>query len=134
MLECLILGDEIAQGVAQYKPQCAIVAKAQINSEDWKNVNSCLIQPAGYTIISLGTNDPATVITEWQLQEIRNRIKTGRVFWIMPVAKHDVINLQNVVDLVAKLNGDTIIRTNQISADKKYPSLQGYKSLAEQIK
>ena len=127
MLECLILGDEIAQGVSQYKPQCAVVAKAQINSEDWKKVNSCLIQPAGYTIISLGTNDSATVITEWELQEIRNRIKTGRVFWIMPVVKNKVINLQNAVDMVAKLNGDTVIKTKQFSP-------QGYKSLAEQIK
>jgi len=37
MIECLILGDSIAVGIGQMRPECVVQAKSGINSEDYAN-------------------------------------------------------------------------------------------------
>lgn len=37
MLECLILGDSIAVGTHQARPECAVYARGGINSRDFVN-------------------------------------------------------------------------------------------------
>ena len=57
MLECLIVGDSIAVGVSQVRPECQSIAKSGINSRDWNNKHLHKLKPARTLVISLGAND-----------------------------------------------------------------------------
>jgi hypothetical protein len=37
MLECILLGDTIAQGISPLRPECAIYGRNGINSYDFNN-------------------------------------------------------------------------------------------------
>ena len=82
-------------------------------------------------IISLGSNDPAGVHTLWELQQLRAKVEATRVFWILPAIKPDI---QEMVQLIAKDYGDTVLPIPNLQADKVHPSWAGYKKLAEQTK
>ena len=88
MLECLILGDSIAVGTAQARPECVSYSKGGINSYDWlnKNVGKSPYE-ARAVIISLGSNDHKGVKTEVELRNIRQLTRAERVYWIVPAIK-----------------------------------------------
>jgi hypothetical protein len=131
MLDCLIVGDSIAVGTAQQRPECVAYAKGGINSFQWnKNFKD---KPLGArtVIISLGSNDHQHVRTIWELQQLRDRVQADRVFWIMPAIKPDV---QDMVRNVATSYGDTIIPITQLQPDKVHPTWTGYKQIAKETK
>ena len=39
MIDCMILGDSIAVGMHQFKPECVAYAKGGINSWQWNKTN-----------------------------------------------------------------------------------------------
>jgi hypothetical protein len=56
LLECLVLGDSIAVGLGQARPECAVVAVSGITSERY--VLTLHARPRARTVvISLGVND-----------------------------------------------------------------------------
>jgi lysophospholipase L1-like esterase len=132
MLDCLILGDSIAVGTQQTRPECAVIAKSGINSKDWvnKNINKKPYQ-AKTVIISLGSNDYRGINTEQELQTIRNQTQATRVYWILPAIKADI---QAIVKKVAQEHHDTVLHITHLSADKVHPTYQGYKLLGKQAK
>ena len=76
MLECLIIGDSIAVGTHQFKPECVAYAKGGINSWQWLNQNVGKTPLLAKTvIISLGSNDHKGVKTYEELQLLRSKIK-----------------------------------------------------------
>jgi lysophospholipase L1-like esterase len=129
MIDCLIVGDSIAVGTHQYRPECVAYAKGGINSWQWNKQNPNKNLNAKTVIISLGSNDHAGVRTLWELQQLRGRVDADRVFWILPAIKPDV---QEMVRIVAKDHGDTVLPILNLQADKIHPSWAGYKKLAEQ--
>ena len=129
MIDCLIVGDSIAVGTHQYRPECVAYAKGGINSWQWNKQNSNKNLNAKTVIISLGSNDHAGVRTLWELQQLRGRVDADRVFWILPAIKPDV---QEMIRIVAKDHGDTVLPILNLQADKIHPSWAGYKKLAEQ--
>ena len=129
MIDCLIVGDSIAVGTHQYRPKCVVYAKGGINSWQWNKQNSNKNLTAKTVIISLGSNDHTGVRTMWELQQLRGRVDADRVFWILPAIKPDV---QEMVRIVAKDHGDTVLPILNLQADKIHPSWAGYKKLAEQ--
>ncbi len=131
MIDCLILGDSIAKGVSDIRKECIAYVKSGINSTDWNNKYSQNIAPAKTTIISLGSNDIASLNTESEIMSLRLQIKEGRVFWILPAIKP---NKQNIVREVAKRFGDTVINITELSSDKVHPTYHGYKQLGELTK
>jgi len=131
MIDCLIVGDSIAVGTHQFKPECVAYAKGGINSWQWNKQNANKKLNANTVIISLGSNDHAGVHTLWELQQLRARVESARVFWILPAIKPDI---QQMVQLVAKDYGDTVLPISNLQADKVHPSWAGYKKLAEQTK
>ena len=40
MIDCLIVGDSIAVGTHQFKPECVAYAKGGINSWQWNKQNA----------------------------------------------------------------------------------------------
>ena len=131
MLDCLIVGDSIAVGTHQYRPECRVHAKVGINSSQWNRQNSSRDLTAKTLIISLGSNDHAGVRTLWELQQLRARADAERVFWILPAIKPDV---QEMVRIIARDHGDVILPIPNLRADKVHPSGVGYKKLAEQTR
>ena len=129
MLDCLIVGDSIAVGTHQFKPECAVYAKGGINSKQWvdKNIQNMPLQ-AKTVIISLGSNDHKYVKTESELQTIRQMTKADRVYWILPAIKPDI---QEIVKKVAAQYGDTVLPITSLQPDGIHPSWTGYKKLAK---
>ena len=79
MIECLILGDSIAVGIGQHRPDCAVIAKVGITSQNWlKNYNNhpTFNKPYKVVTISLGSNDFKASHTAESLYDIRNKIKS----------------------------------------------------------
>lgn len=128
MIECLILGDSIAVGTHMARPECVAYAKGGWNSWQWnkKYLNEDL--SAKTVVISLGSNDHRGVHTRQELRKLRGKIKAGRVYWIMPAIKPDI---QEIVEEVANMNGDWIIRIPNLSKDGIHPTGTGYKRIAE---
>jgi lysophospholipase L1-like esterase len=131
MLDCLILGDSIAVGTHQFKPECTMVAKGGINSWQWNRTYSKDLKPARTVIISLGSNDHSGVNTFKELLAMRQQVDAERVFWIMPAIKPEV---QDIVKIIAKNFNDTVLPIQRLQPDKIHPSWAGYKQLAESTK
>jgi lysophospholipase L1-like esterase len=139
MLECLILGDSIAVGTHQFRPECASYSKGGWNTKQWNRdyLNNDLT--AKTVIISLGSNDHKYIETEDELIKLRNKVKGQRVFWILPAGNHPKSNvsiqyIQTLVRHIAKQYGDTVLPITRLQTDGIHPSWAGYKELANQTK
>jgi len=140
MLECIIVGDSIAVGTQQFRPECVAYAKGGINSWQWVNKNIGNMPLIAETvIISLGSNDHKGVKTTTELRTIRDMTKAKRVFWILPSGVHPknnvpVENIQKMVRQVAEENGDIVLPVTRLQKDGIHPSWAGYKDIAEKTK
>jgi len=127
MFECLILGDSIAVGTARYRPECAIYAESGLNSSQWNKAYLNKDISAKVVLISLGTNDYSGVKTRVELEKMRTKLGSARVYWIMPAIKLDV---QTIVKEIANANGDNIIFIRSLQPDQIHPTWIGYKDIA----
>ena len=143
MLECLLLGDSIALGAQQFKPECVAYAQNGINSRQW---NKKFLQSdqgnnlnAKTVIISLGSNDHLGIRTIYELQEIRKKVKADHVFWILPAGNNptsgvDIEWMQSFIKVVAGEYGDTVIPIKHLQKDGIHPSREGYKEIVSVTK
>lgn len=138
MFDCLILGDSIAQGVAQSRPECMAIVQKGVTSEMFKyeviNRPEFTHKHWNTLVISLGTNDNHWDVTEIYLRLLRERVKADKVWWILPQAKFH--QARNAVILVADTYGDQILEVldKNLEKDKIHPNANGYKEIAEQTK
>ena len=137
MLDCLIIGDSVAVGTAQARPECVSYAKVGWNSRSWNRdyLTKASEKPAQTVIISLGANDHAGIKTESELRKMRSTIQAARVFWISPGKERKPI-AQDAIERIAQEYGDTVIPRpqNHMGADGIHPTGRGYKILGEQTK
>jgi len=131
MIECLILGDSIAVGTHQYRPECELIATNGINSHQWNKQNASHTLSATTTIISLGSNDHPGVRSLWELQQLRTKVVAQRVYWILPANNKDI---QQMIQLIAQDYGDTVLPISRLQKDGVHPSWAGYRQLAENTK
>lgn len=131
MFDCLILGDSIAVGIAKHRPDCVVHAQVGINSRDWNNKFIGKNLDSNTVIISLGSNDHGNIKTLNELVELRENLKSKKVFWILPANN---ANTREVVRSVATKFQDTTIDIPYISKDNVHPSAKGYRELAEKTK
>ena len=132
MLECLIIGDSIAVGTHQARPECVAYAKVGWNTQQWNRDYLKNNLSAKAVIISLGANDHAGVRTKAELQRIREKVgTTARVFWISPGAERKPV-AQAAIEQIAREYGDTVLPRprDHMSADGIHPTGQGYKQIA----
>jgi len=128
MLECIILGDSIAVGISNNRPECAIYGKVGINSYDF-NYRFISRELYGNTvIISLGSNDYKRINTLKELLALRQAVEGQRFFWILPANKKDI---QDIVRQVAAKYNDNLLVIPELSKDNVHPTTNGYKKLAE---
>ena len=127
MLDCLIIGDSIAVGTQQFRPECALVGKGGINTWQFNKNYTKKIEPANTVSISLGSNDHDGVNSFKELLAMRQRIEGKRVFWIMPAVKP---HIQDMVEIIARNFGDTVLPITRLQPDKVHPTWAGYKEIA----
>lgn len=128
MIECLILGDSIAQGVHMFRRECAAYTQVGINSSKFLKRYSVKRLSAEVVVISLGTNDSDDMNTYENLKKLRKKIKAKRVYWILPV---EFSMQRDHVEMVAAENDDVMIRIPYVSRDGIHPSMAGYSRMAE---
>jgi lysophospholipase L1-like esterase len=135
VLECLIVGDSIAVGVSQVRPECRAIAKSGINSRDWTGKHLQKLLPTRTLIISLGANDYKGINTEGHIRSLRTNAQADRVFWLLPSQRLKPRQVEAVSQVAAEF-GDTVIPRpeSNISSDGVHPTYKGYKILAEQTK
>lgn len=131
MLDCLILGDSIAVGTHQFRPECVSYAKGGWNTWQWNRDYLQYDLTAKTVIISLGSNDHKGVKTRQELEKMRAKVAGSRVFWILPAIKPDI---QDIVKDIAQKNGDVVLPITRLQKDGIHPSTAGYKELAEKAK
>jgi lysophospholipase L1-like esterase len=131
MLECLILGDSIAVGIAQYRPECIVYATVGINSYRFVDYHIASDLSAKTVIISLGSNDSKSVKTLRELFALRQVIDAKRVYWVLP-AKNKAA--AEAVSIVADKFEDKSISIAELSKDHVHPTAKEYKRLAELTK
>jgi lysophospholipase L1-like esterase len=139
MLDCLILGDSIAVGTAQQRPECVAYAHGGWNSWQWNKNFITKDLSANTVIISLGSNDHQNVNTFKELLKLRESIQAERVYWIkpagnLPASSVPIENIQAMIDIIAKNYGDVELSIPQISKDGIHPTGQGYRELAERTR
>lgn len=132
MIDCLILGDSIAVGTHQFRPECVAHAKGGWNTWQWNRDYLKNNLAARTVIISLGSNDHKGVRTKAELQRIREKVGPNtRVFWILPAIKPEI---QDIVKSMATEYGDTVLPITRLQKDGVHPSWAGYKDLAEKTR
>ena len=140
MLECLIIGDSIAVGTHQARPECVAHAKGGWNTWQWNREYLNKNLSAKTVIISLGSNDHKGVRTKAELQRLREKVGTAaRVFWILPhgnlpAGGVPIEQVQQIVKTMAQEYGDTVLPITRVSKDNIHPTGAGYKELAEKTK
>jgi hypothetical protein len=137
MLDCLVIGDSIAVGVAMIRTECLSYAKSGWNSSRWNKEYLHLATKNQYetVIISLGANDSKNIDTEAELRKMRSTIRGKRVFWISP-GRERKPQAQAAMEAVAAEYGDTILARpkEHMSADGVHPTMRGYRELADRTR
>jgi lysophospholipase L1-like esterase len=127
MVPCVVMGDSIAVGVAEYRPDCEAIAKSGINSERY--IETLLQAHTAKTIvISLGVNDDATIDTLDNLREVRRQVRGRTVIWLLPGIRP---RAQVAIRTVAQEFGDRLIDTKpHAGPDHLHPTGVGYQRIA----
>ena len=119
MIECLVLGDSIAVGLHQQLPRCESLSKGGWNTAQWNRDYLRHDLTANTVIISLGSNDHKHIKTQAELEQLREKVTAGRVFWILPAIKPDI---QEIVKKVAAQHGDNVMPITRLQPDNLHPS------------
>jgi hypothetical protein len=136
MFECLIMGDSIAVGIGQAKPECATIARVGITSKKWnKDFSNHLTFKKSYkvVVISLSTNDMWNQTTE-SLYDIRSKVQSNMVVWVLP-SQTLKPKQRAIVKAMAEEFGDKVLDiTNKVGPDGIHPpNLDSYRKIAKEI-
>tara|TARA_R110000868_G_scaffold12850_3_gene60774 strand:- start:9888 stop:10298 length:411 start_codon:yes stop_codon:yes gene_type:complete len=136
----MILGDSIAIGIAQHKPECVVIARVGITSHKWYNYfleNFTYNKKYKVVVISLGTNDFKDISshsTEEFLYNIRKRADAQMVIWILPNRILKPHQYKIIKELAKEFDDKTLDILNYVGYDSIHPTTKGYKELAKKIK
>jgi hypothetical protein len=138
MLECLIIGDGVATGLAEVMPHCAALVRPGVTSSRWmeKYSHHPTFSEKRYRVlvISISTNDLYNSNTEENLYDMRKRAQADMIIWLLP----NVIlrpNQHGTVKRIAAEFGDKILHMHgYYGPDATHPSSRAeYDRLAQKI-
>ena len=123
----MVLGDSIAAGLGQARPDCQVAAVSGITSERYVHVFSDTWR-VRTAIISLGVNDGEGVPTADNLARLRGRISASVVYWLLTGGNP---RARDAARAVADRFGDRLIDIAPLTgADHIHPDRAGYSRLA----
>lgn len=128
MIDCLIIGDSIAQGVSHLEPKCSAYTQIGISPKSFttKFLNKYDHNKA-VTIISLGSNNPGSKSElKNNLEKVRTPLQSKRIIWILP--NNPALKAQ-VIDIANHFN-DSYVEF-EVSKDNVHP--KSYKALNQSI-
>jgi hypothetical protein len=127
-MNCSIIGDSIAVGIAQQLPECQSVAKVGIGSAGWLGRHASILdRPQDTLVISLGSND-GDVFERGVFEAIRARAHAQHILWVLPScnrAAHDGLLK------FARTHGDIVVA---FAAGHDHIHPASYKTLAAGIR
>lgn len=127
-MACLVIGDSLAVGVGQFRPECEVIAKVGITSATYLATRMPDRISADEVVISLGVNNGDSADTLANLQDVRSRITAKAVYWLLPGLKE---NVRAMIESVAGNYGDRTIDTRpEAGRDHLHPNGAGYRYLA----
>jgi hypothetical protein len=127
LLDCIILGDSIAVGLGQARPDCTVEASSGITSGRYVQtfVGAAHVRTA---IISLGVNDGEGVATAENLTRLRGLVSANVVYWLLTGGNP---RARDAVREVAARFGDRLIDAAPLTgSDHIHPDRTGYARLA----
>jgi len=126
---CIVIGDSLAVGVGQFRPDCRTIAQIGINSSRYiatKLPHGGI--SADTTVISLGVNDGVNIHTLDNLRTIRATVKSRMVYWLLPGPRETI---RQMIKTVADEHHDQIIDTGLLSSPGQlHPNGRGYQTIA----
>jgi hypothetical protein len=127
MVPCLILGDSLAVGVGQARPECSTIAEVGMSSGRFlQSLHGA--RHARTVVISLGVNDSVDMETLENLRKLRRGVSADAVYWLMPGIHPPA---REAVRSVAREFRDRIIEVAPLAgADRIHPDRAGYAQLA----
>jgi hypothetical protein len=127
LLDCIILGDSIAVGLGQARPDCVVAAVSGISSERYVQTLAGT-QHARTAIISLGVNDGEGVATADNLSRLRGLVSANVVYWLLTGGNP---RARDAARAVAARFGDRLIDVAPLTgADHVHPDRTGYARVA----
>ncbi len=137
MLDCLIIGDSIAVGVAQVRRDCDSIAEVGITSTEFNRrylMDDRLVGGYSTVVISLGTNDWDGKRTKENLIKLRGVVGAERVMWLLPSAGIKPEERAAVRE-VANQSGDGVISipVNLLGKDGIHLTGKGYGAIAKEF-
>jgi len=123
---CVFIGDEIAQSIAVYKPECAVVTRPGSTTATLQRIT--LKNSYGRVYISVGTNGYLNPQIGPNLFAIRKRVKTMPVTWIAPRNKR----AEQAVFETAVHFHDNIVYLNKVRPTKALRATD-FKKIAKQL-
>jgi lysophospholipase L1-like esterase len=137
MLECLIIGDSIAVGIGQARPECVTLARSGITSENWYRgyaYNPYFRDPYRVVVISLGTNDMRGMTSE-MLFNIRQKITAPMVVWILPSVTLKPIQVAIIKEIANEFKDKVLPIYDHVGRDGIHPpNPTEYRNISEKIK
>ena len=137
MLDCLIIGDSIAEGIAQAKPECAAIVRSGISTRHWyEKFNSIptFTKPYRVVVISLSTNDMYNGYTSEYLYDIRIKVSADMVIWILPNSIRKPKQNQMVREIANEFKDRILDISSSVGQDGIHPpTLDAYRKIVSKI-
>lgn len=135
MIECLIIGDEIAKGIANTLPECKAITAQKMTIQDFISKYRTKLGKNTTIIISLGMADSKDPHVYQNLSLLRSSIEADIVVWMIPNEKL-FPELAIYIEALAQDFGDSTvgIRKDYLGSDGIHPTSKGYKELGKSLK
>ena len=114
---CSIIGDSIAVGIAQFRPDCVSFAKQGVALYSINNQLFHVSKNTNTLIISTGSNDSYLTVTD--VVNFRSQITAKEVIWILPMKKAN----KKIIKQVSNQFKDSFIDfSTVVSTDRIHPT------------
>jgi hypothetical protein len=138
MLECLIIGDSIASGIASVRRDCVQLTEIGLNSQQWytKYSNRPLLDMESYryVVISLGSNDVGADC-EAYMKKVRAKIHSSNVIWVLPSDEVKAEQFKIVEKIAAQMGDSTLSIKDKVGKDKIHPpTVHAYEEIGRALK